>query len=351
MTRHRPAYLVTLALTLLIGLALRFDLADGVLAQVGLAMSDVRHAHSHLGFYGALTLAWWLVLDRRGAPTFTPTVTRAYLALVALASALFTFMGYAWPTILLSTLIAGFWLVAAWRLWRHAPSRATWLALAPWGVVLGIALVPAIAVTARRDLALSRDLAHVFIGVMLLVTFVPVALASLTTDRAHRHAWLWGVTAALGTAHVVFADRSPWPLGLLLVVAGAALAPALVGLAAPRWLTLLWWGIPPGLAALGLAPVLQQEGVRVAALHYVVLGPLVMTTLHTLVPERLAARPWALAWTLVALATKLAAMSLAPLLGWPLGLDLAAWAAVALVVGMGALVLPVPAARAHRQAT
>lgn len=349
----RPAYLATLVATMLVGVLLRFDLTDQLLTSRGLVFSDVRHAHSHLGFYGALTLAWWFLLDRRGAPLVSPAATRIYLGLVLFASGLFAFMGYAWPTIALSTLIAGFWLVAAWRLFRDPRQRDTWLRLAPWGVLIGLLLIPAVAATAKRDPALSRDLAHVFIGVMLLLTFVPVALAELAAPR--RHALVFAVAASLGTAHVVFADRLPAPLGLLSATAGLALVPTLVRLPAPRWLRLVWWPLPVGLIAIGLVPPLQQEGIRVAALHYLVLGPLVMTSLFTLVPERLARRPLLLALTLAALAAKLTAMSLAPLLAWPPGTIIAAWSAVALVLALALLVLgpgapPAPSPRLKERA-
>ena len=38
-----------------------------------------------------------------------------------------------------------------------------WLDAAPFGLVLGVVLIPPIAVLAKRDFALSRDLAHALI--------------------------------------------------------------------------------------------------------------------------------------------------------------------------------------------
>lgn len=335
------AWLLTLFLTMLLGIALRFDLTDGALGALGLAYSDVRHAHSHVGFYGALTLAWLLLLRQRDITLLGGRATQVYLAIVLVTSALFAFMGYALATIVLSTVVAGFWLVAAWRVWRDARLRDDWIALAPWGVALGMLLIPAIAVTARRDFALSRDLAHVFIGVMLLLTFVPIALSALRVPRVQPLAF--AVCAALGTAHVVFRDRSPWPLGLALSAAGALLALGLRGLTGPRWLVVTWWLLPAGLVVMGALPPLQQEGVRIAALHFLVLGPLLLTSLHRLAPARLAAHPITFALALVALVVKLSAMALGPLVALPGAWAIAAWAAVALVVALAlTLLLPAP---------
>lgn len=331
------AWLVTIFLTMLLGLALRFDLSDGVLATAGLAYADVRHAHSHVGFYGALTLAWWLLARRRDLALMGSRATSIYLGVVLVTSTLFLLMGYAPPTIVLSTLVAGFWLVAAWRVWRDPRHRDDWIALAPWGIALGMALIPVIALTARRDFALSRDLAHVFIGVMLLVTFVPVALSSLRVPRAH--APPFAIAGALGTAHVVFSDRLPWPLGLTLSISGLLLALALRPLSGPWWLVAAWWLLPAGLVLMGVVPPLQQEGVRVAALHFLVLGPLLLTSLHLLAPDRIARRPIAFGLALAALAVKLAAMALGSIVALPHAWTIAAWAAVVLVMALTAVLI------------
>jgi len=328
-TPRRDLALLALFLvaTLGAGVLLRWDLAAGLTSGLGIVFSDLRHAHSHIGFYGLLTIAWWLVARERTGRSFAARTTHLYAAAVAVTSGLFAFMGYAAPTIALSTLIAGFWVVAAWRQ-RRAPG---WLAVAPWGVVLGMLLIPAIAVTSRRDFELSRQLAHVFVAAMLLLTFVPVALAALRVPRVPTPAWL--ATTTVGSTYLVFASTWPWPLGLLLALAGALLALCLRRrLTGPWWLVAAWWGLALGLVLIGLVPPLQTEPMRLVALHYTVLGPIALTLLHHLAPDLGARHPALLLAALAALGAMLAAMLAEPLVGHVTAMTIAAWAGSALAL-------------------
>jgi hypothetical protein len=125
----------------LAGLVLRWDLVNAVATGACIGFADLRHAHSHIGFYGVLTLGWWLV-SRQGAPSGPDNDLKLlsgrwvglYTGAVFLTSALFVAMGYAAPTIVLSTLIVFFWALEAWR----SRELSGWLSLAPWGVVLGL---------------------------------------------------------------------------------------------------------------------------------------------------------------------------------------------------------------------
>lgn len=331
--------------TMMLGLALRIDLATGAVTGLGIGFADLRHAHSHLGFYGFLTFAWWLVLARQGQGLDRRFVIAHGLVVVA-ASALFAMQGYAAPTIALSTVVAISWGWVAWRT-RKTPG---WLALAPWGVFVGLLLVPAIAVMARRDFALSRQLAHVFIALILLWTFVPMALALLRVPRVRP--WAWMSTTLVGSCYLVFADRWPWPLGWMSALAGAALGLSLacVREAWPWWLRGAWWALAGGMVLLGVIPPLQAEATRVAALHFTVLGPIALTLLWAWSPPAVRARHWALTLGLAALATMLAAMvATEPLqiLDHGRAMDLAMGAGVVLVVA--ALVLLVPFTRPRRR--
>ena len=142
MSRSREWVAVTLVSTALLGVALRLDLASGAVTALGLDFADVRHAHSHLGFYGFLTLAWWLVLREREALSWPRWLVPGHLAVVFVATALFARAGYDATTIALSTVVALSWLYVAVRSRRVKG----WLSLAPWGVLAGTLLIPAIAV-------------------------------------------------------------------------------------------------------------------------------------------------------------------------------------------------------------
>lgn len=325
--RERLLLALFLAATLGLGALLRWDLAIGLTTGLGIEFPDLRHAHSHVGFYGFLTIAWWLVLRQRTSLALFTRTTWLYAAAVAVTSALFAAMGYAAPTIVLSTLIAAFWVIAAWRQ-RKAPG---WLAVAPWGVVLGLLLIPVIAVTSRRDFELSRALAHVFVAAMLLLTFVPVALAALRLPRVPTLAWL--ATTTVGSTYLVFATAWPWPLGWFLSLAGVALGLTLHRrLTGPWWLVAAWWGLSAGLVLIGLVPPLQTEPMRLVALHYTVLGPIALTLLHHLAPDLATRRALIFYPALGALGTMLAAMLAEPLIGYVPAMTIAAWAGSALAL-------------------
>ncbi len=324
------------ALTVVAGLALRWDLATGWVTALGLEFPDLRHAHSHVGFYGFLTIAWWLVLREVEGVSLGPRFVASYAAAVLATSALFAVMGYAAPTIALSTLVAGYWAVVAWRS-RRAHG---WLALPPWAVVVGLLLVPAIAVMAKRDFALSRQLAHVFIAVMLLWAFVPMALAALKVPRVAPLAW--ASSNLLGSTYLVFSESWPWPLGWMTALAGFALLGPLRAVARgwPAWLQALWGGFVIGLVVVGVTPPLQTEATRLAALHFTALGPLGGTLLYVWAPDRARSRAWAVWVALGALGAMLAAMVAVEALGHALAMKAAAWAGTVLVGAIAALLVP-----------
>lgn len=327
----------TLVLTALFGVGLRLDLASGALSAGGLDFANVRHAHSHLGFYGFLTLAWWSILREREALSLPPWLVPTHLGVVLVATVLFTTSGYVWSTIALSTVVAGSWLYVAWRSRRVKG----WLSLAPWGVLAGTLLVPAIAVMARRDFGLSRQLAHVFVALMVLWVFVPMALSTLRVPVVSR--WAWLVTTAIGSTYLVFSGAGseagwPWPLGLFLSLAGALLLISLWRartdvLAWPRPLAFVWLAMALGLVVLGLLPPLQIEATRLAALHFTVLGPVTLTLWDRLAPEHSRQSPLVEVY-LLALLVMVSAMVLGPLgvLAYDLAMDVALWAGVGLVV-------------------
>jgi hypothetical protein len=257
---------------------------------------------------------------------------------------LFTTSGYVWSTIALSTVVAGSWLYVAWRSRRVKG----WLSLAPWGVLAGTLLVPAIAVMAKRDFGLSRQLAHVFVALMVLWVFVPMALSTLRVPVVSR--WAWLVTTAIGSTYLVFSGAGseagwPWPLGLFLSLAGALLLISLWRartdvLAWPRPLAFVWLAMALGLVVLGLVPPLQLEATRLAALHFTVLGPVTLTLWDRLAPEHSRQSPLVEVY-LLALLVMVSAMVLGPLgvLAYDLAMDVALWAGVGLVASAAVAVI------------
>lgn len=300
-----------LAGTVLLGLILRWEYGTGWLSGLGFSFAHVRHAHSHAGYYGVLVLPSLWALRRRGL-VVPLVILRGYVWSAALASILFAFMGYAWPTIVLSTLILGVWVFIAVRWWRACGlSQGSWFDLVPWGVIAGGLIVPAIAVTARRDPALSVQLAHFFLALLLLGGFVPSAFGLLGVRRRIPLALAMAAVVG-GAAAISFARFELWLFPALVALAWVYLA-AILGSAVPRflkanWLLLILF-LPGAVFDFG-----DANNVRIAGIHFTVLGPVALTFLYAAIP--VTARP-GVGWLLLyhgSLGAMLASIIVAPML-------------------------------------
>jgi hypothetical protein len=271
-----------LAGTVTLGLLLRWEFVTGFLTELGFSFAHVRHSHSHAGYYGVLVLPSLWALRRRGLIVPQPLLL-GYVGSAALASLLFAFMGYAWPTITLSTFILGVWIFIAVRWWRNCGiSQNSWFDVVPWGVVCGGLVVPAIAVSASRNPELSLQLAHFFLALLLLGGFVPAAFGLF---GVRRRIPLAGVIAAVvgGAAALAFRLLDLYMLPLLLFLAWVYIT-AVVGSKVPALLKLDWLLLVlflPG-AAFDLG---DANNLRIAGIHYTVLGPVALTFLYAALPE------------------------------------------------------------------
>lgn len=261
------AFFVT---TLALGLLMRWDLAIGTFESYGLGFANLRHAHSHAGYYGVLTLGWWLVAERGGA-AISVRWQWLYVVSAFIATTAFAFLGYQPFTIALSTLIAGLWLFAGATQWRRR-SRAAWLDTAPFGLAFSVALVPVIAIMAKRDFTFSRDLAHVFIASVLFTVFVPAAWqASGVARRVSLEVY---VPFALGAAaRLVLGDQTgvigaAAAIGFALVVAWVIVTEPL---SAAEWL--LWLSLPTAVVLGSVVPAFRGYNWRIGGLHFLILGP------------------------------------------------------------------------------
>ena len=256
-----------LFVTVALGVAMRWDQTSGGLSVRGWSFANLRHAHSHAGFYGLLTLASWATAPTQGH--FHRWFVIGYACCACVASVLFSMWGYGVSTIVLSCCIAAAWMWASWQQ-REGTTRNSWTAGSFIVLGSGVMLIPAIAFSARHDIHFSRQLAHFFIAWLLLGVFVPSLWQSLGVIREVKLSWYFGAVAA-GLIHVVFGASLPWWSG-----AGALISVVVLGRIVWRmkrgiFLRLLWTLLPASML-LSLVPHFQAEGWRIFGLHVWILG-------------------------------------------------------------------------------
>ncbi len=315
-----------LLVTALLGLVLRADLASGAWSSAGWSFPYLRHAHSHAGFYGFLTVPILLLL---GFPA-GGRIWFAYLAAAAGAVVAFATGGYTWLSIALSNVILAVWLVAAVRTLLRR--EGGFPAAAAAGLLLGAALIAPVAVLGARGDPLAVTAARLFVAALVFTVYVPGTLAWIGA-ASRRTAALWvpaGLAAAVSAA-VPLSPLLALPLALPLAW---LLAEQAAGSTFPRGLAPWWLLLASALVAGALVP--HWPALRIAGVHAVVLGPLLVSLAWGAgrvsaipLPVRLAYAP--------ALALMIGAIALAPWI--PVGQG----AAVTLFVSALFLVVLVPA--------
>lgn len=231
----------------------------------------LRHAHTHLGWYGAIFPLAFGVWRRRGWWTPGKRLMASYWLAVLVALIGFVRAGYGVDAIAGSTWVLGTWVAVALRnreqlSWR----REDWLAMVPVMVVLTAMSIPPIAVTLRRDPGLSARWVQTFMTVMLLGVGVPTALQRGGLRAPPAGLWALGVVACalwVGVLPMVWLQPGMWLLGGLLLGA------AWVSRAARRELRFGVAAVGGGLLAVAAGLLPFGAGVAVAGIHLAVLGP------------------------------------------------------------------------------
>lgn len=242
---------------------------------------ELRHAHSHLGYYGVLfPLCWW-AWSRGGPRPPGRMVTAAYGAAVFAATIGFAREGYGLLAIVASTLVLVVWLGSAWRAALHLLQPRSWWAPAGPSILGAAVAIPMVAVNFTRDPALATELVQLFLTLLLFGVIAPAALAHRQAPPPLAPLWLLctvGASLALG----------PWPrwpalaataaLGLQVAWAG--------GRSASPWdLRLLWVAVGGGLVAVGSTAVAMSPALAVAGLHLAILGPILVSLGRPLSPR------------------------------------------------------------------
>ncbi|MBA3854010.1 MAG: hypothetical protein C0503_06315 [Gemmatimonas sp.] len=320
--------------TLLFGVWIRWRLA-GVPIFTSLEQipfSFARHAHSHLGYYALLIpLAWsaWAVRGQRALSFAESTV---YGVATVLATVGFLRAGYGVLAIVGSTVVALQWMLAAWRMTRAAPVGDLLRLMFP-GTLFSLAWIPVIAISLRRDPALSAAAVQTFLAALMFTVVVPSALVARGILRQGPPP----LVAALGLGGAVALGAwNGWPARLFL--AGYALwwlsalrtrkeaIPESTRSADgpfPLRLSLPWAAAGLGLLAMSSGLVPAAHDIGIAAVHYLVLGPLLPMFVDGQMRTRLRAWSWAVYQASVAaFATCIALRAFVPA-AWP-----TRWAAI-----------------------
>lgn len=278
----------SLIVAMLVGVWMRWMLAGAV--PVSVPWNHVRHAHSHLGYFGVLFPLAWLGWRSAGARVPGRAVIAAYSVANVAAFVGFWRRGYGPLAIVASTCIAGFWLWSAFAL-RDRPSRVRDpLGMVPFGIVLSLACVPPIAINLRSNPTLAHGFVSTFLAGLLFVVIVPSAFAA---RRISPGPWPAFLLVAVLAALCLGVAPHPVTRAGLLSYAAMIVAPCF-SKRLELHARLPWALVGLGLGALALGVLPNTRSVALGAVHFLILGPV----LATLAPVWLTRPPPAWAWWL-----------------------------------------------------
>lgn len=284
--RWRAGLLAALLGTIGLGVWLRWALAGAVALPA--PFGHLRHAHSHLGYYGLLFPLAWLGWKAAGAAIPGRRSLSLYAASTAVAFVGFALAGYGPVAIAASTVIAAIWLYSVAPLVRRMARLHDPLGAVPLGLVASLACVPPIALNLRSDPALAAGFVSTFLSGLLFVVIIPSTLAA---RRISPGPWpLLLVSGGLGAAALGVAPSLPARAGLV-VYAGLLLVPAFA-----RWLApharYAWLPVTVGLLAMAVGLLPNTRPVALGAIHFLILGPILATLAPSWMRRPPSARMW-----------------------------------------------------------
>lgn len=269
--RWRAGLLAALLGTVGLGVWLRWALAGAV--DLPVPFGHLRHAHSHLGYYGLLFPLAWLGWKAAGAAIPGRRSLSLYAASTAAAFGGFALAGYGPVAIAASTVIAAIWLYSVAPLVRRMARVHDPLGAVPLGLVASLACVPPIALNLRSDPALAAGFVSTFLSGLLFVVIIPSTLAA---RRISPGPWpLLLVSGGLGAAALGVAPSLPARAGLV-VYAGLLLVPAFARRLAPH-ARYAWLPVTAGLLAMAVELLPNTRPVALGAIHFLILGPILAT--------------------------------------------------------------------------
>ncbi|MCA9642536.1 MAG: hypothetical protein KC492_17675 [Myxococcales bacterium] len=294
MNEHLPspmhARLLAFALltTVVLGVWLRWFLA-GTLA-LPMSFTHLRHAHSHLGYFGLLFPLAWIAWRRLGAPAPQGRALAVYATATLLAFVGFLRAGYGPEAIVGSTVVGAVWLGSAWRTRAHLRSRDHPLAPILPGVIVAEACIPPIAILLRRQPDVAAAFVATFLAALLFAVLVPSALAACDARLGSWPLFFGGAIAASAAIGV-------WDSPLTRV--GMSVYALMLGriawrMHAPISLRGAWGAVSVGVLAMALGILPNVRPVAIGAIHFMILGPV----LASLAPHWLRWNPPEPVWLL-----------------------------------------------------
>lgn len=248
--------------------------------------AHLRHAHSHLGYYGALFPLCWLAWSSVGAPTPGRTMAAIYGGATALAFFGFIRVGYGPEAIVGSAVIGIIWVISAWPLRRRMADWRDPLGAVLPGVLLAEACIPPIALFLHRDPALSHAFVVTFLAGLLFVVALPSALAAL------KLATPWPLLLIFGGLGAAAFGVWPSPLARAgLAALGGLLCWRLLASRAPLHLRGVWLAVGLGLLTMAAGLLPDRHPVVIGAIHFLILSPVLGT--FALIWRPQLAPPWA----------------------------------------------------------
>ncbi len=285
---HRNARLAVgaaLITSLMLGSTMRWILAGRL--DPGWDFGHLRHAHSHLGFYGLLLPLAWLAWRQAGQALPHPILLWTYALATLLAFLGFLREGYGPAAIVGSSLVAAIWLLSAWPLRRRWSDPNDPLAMVLPGILAAEACVPPIAMFLRTSPVMGQAFVTTFLTLLLLAVAIPSAMAA----RDLRAPWSALLIGALAGSASFALWPSPWMrLGLALyalLLARAAWRDERIG-----HLRTTWFLTSAGLLAVAAGALPTTRPVVIGAIHFLVLGPVLGSLAPGWLPRRIPAWSW-----------------------------------------------------------
>lgn len=254
-----------------LGVYLRWSLAG--LASLWRPFEQLRHAHSHLGYFGLLFPLAWLGWSRAGVRCPGPRAAKLYGLLVLVTCVAFALQGYKAVAIAGSSLISLFWLWSARVLLARLRSLSDPLGAVPGGLLLSLACVPPIAIYLRAQPALAQGFVSTFLSGLLFLVFVPSVFAARKIQLAP-----WPIYLLMGSSASLFLGVYPNGVTRLGLVGFSAILLSVLGVKSlERSLRVLWAMVALGLFAMATGWLPNTRSVALGAMHFLVLAPMLAT--------------------------------------------------------------------------
>lgn len=279
---------VFLIATLITGVVFRWQITG--ISPAWTAGLDLRRTHSHLGFYGVLFPATWILFKSIGAWAPAKALLFFYGACVVLSGIGFLFWGYGGLSIAGSTGVLVVWLIFAWKTRPSAkPNLPPWLIVSSLSILATTGLIAVVAFLTRKDPAAANQVARCFLSVLLFGVFLPPALHRLGCPI--RRPILWLIATLMASLHLTGLSRhlnlepyhGVFGLGLIWIsieiLRSIATSFSRESSRTPpvRRLLIYWVLLALGLGATGAGLLPHSHFFAIAGIHFMFLGPLLMT--------------------------------------------------------------------------